>query len=73
METSDIIIITDMVTKFLIIILLLLQVCIMLYLFYINHKRFQEDKKFWKEINKLYPNEPSDLEGVKDEQINNKK
>jgi len=37
----------DIITKCLLVILLVLQIGAMIYLFYINHKRFEEDKKFW--------------------------
>lgn len=40
----------NLITKLLLIVLLILQIGVMLYLFYVNHKRFEEDKKFWKKL-----------------------
>lgn len=40
----------NLITKLLLIILLILQIGVMLYLFYVNHKRFEEDKKFWEKL-----------------------
>ncbi len=42
--------ILNLITKLLLIVLLILQIGVMLYLFYVNHKRFEEDKKFWKKL-----------------------
>ena len=42
--------ILNLITKSLLIVLLILQIGVMLYLFYVNHKRFEEDKKFWKKL-----------------------
>lgn len=68
------------VSQILLIILLILQIGVMLYLFYINHKRFKEDKKFWKSIDEkiqktrdkfqLYLDEHSEEENDKSEQDN---
>lgn len=38
----------------LLIILLIIQIIVMIYLLYINHKRFQEDKKFWERQEKIF-------------------
>lgn len=42
--------ILNLISKYLLIVLLVLQIGIMIYLFYINHKRFEADKKFWKSL-----------------------
>ncbi len=65
-------------SQILLIILLILQIGVMLYLFYINHKRFEEDKKFWKNMDEetqkiknryqLYLDEYSEEESKKSEQ-----
>ena len=39
--------ILNLITKILLILLLITQLIVMVYMFFINHKRFQEDKKFW--------------------------
>lgn len=73
--------ILNLITKILLILLLITQLIVMVHLFFINRKRFQEDKKFWahldEEIDKarqkyqLYLEEHL-LEDVEDEQIDNK-
>ena len=73
--------ILNLITKILLILLLVTQLIVMIYLFFINRKRFQEDKKFWahldEEIDKarqkyqLYLEEHP-LEDVEDGQIDNK-
>lgn len=40
----------DTVTKVLLLILIVIEIVVMLYLFYINMRRHQEDKKFWKQL-----------------------
>lgn len=42
--------ILNLITKILLILLLIAQLVVMVYLFFINHKRFQEDKKFWAKL-----------------------
>lgn len=39
--------ILNLIIKILLIALLIAQLIVMVYMFFINHKRFQEDKKFW--------------------------
>lgn len=42
--------ILNLITKILLILLLIAQLIVMVYMFFINHKRFQEDKKFWAKL-----------------------
>lgn len=42
--------ILNLITKILLILLLITQLIVMVYMFFINHKRFQEDKKFWAKL-----------------------
>ena len=44
--------ILNLITKILLILLLVTQLIVMIYLFFINRRRFQEDKKFWAHIAK---------------------
>mgnify|MGYP007069836332 CR=1 FL=1 len=39
--------ILNLISKILLVIVLVLQIGVIIYFFYINHKRFEEDKKFW--------------------------
>lgn len=66
------------IREILLTVLILLEIAVMIYLLYINHKRFQEDKKFWKHNDEVFSkiiedmrNQPAimlDTEENKDEQ-----
>lgn len=47
--------------KMLLTILLVLQIIVMLYLLYINHRRFKEDKKYWEHQEKVFHNIIEDM------------
>lgn len=69
--------ILNLITKLLLIVLLILQIGVMLYLFYVNHKRFEEDKKFWKKLDEEIALSKQRLqlelnEGVEDKNKNEK-
>ena len=38
------------IQSILLILLILVQLALLIYLFFVNHKRFEEDKKFWKRL-----------------------
>lgn len=70
---------TDLIIKYLLIALLVLQIICISYQIYSIRKRHIEDKKFWAEMgeaikdqvaryNELYPEEPLQLEDTDDEQ-----
>lgn len=42
--------ILNLITKILLLLLLIVQLIVMVYVFFINHKRFQEDQKFWAKL-----------------------
>lgn len=42
------------IREILLTVLILLEIAVMIYLLYINHKRFQEDKKFWKHNDEVF-------------------
>lgn len=69
--------ILNLITKLLLIVLLILQIGVMLYLFYVNHKRFEEDKKFWEKLDEEIALSKQRLqlelnEGVEDKNKNEK-
>ena len=69
--------ILNLITKSLLIVLLILQIGVMLYLFYVNHKRFEEDKKFWEKLDEEIALSKQRLqlelnEGVEDKNKNEK-
>lgn len=69
--------ILNLITKSLLIVLLILQIGVMLYLFYVNHKRFKEDKKFWEKLDEEIALSKQRLqlelnEGVEDKNKNEK-